>query len=71
MILGEFVLEEQREPVDKSKEREVFQILLRFYFVWLSMIILLVSLHLGDWHFLDSFAGSLRLKKEEVALVSV
>ena len=33
MILGEFVLEEQREPVDKSKEREVFQILLRFYFV--------------------------------------
>lgn len=47
------------------------QILLRFYFVRLSvMISLLESLHLGQWHYLDTLAGSLRLKKE-VALISM
>lgn len=45
------------------------QILLRFCFGWLSvMISLLEGLHLGQWRYLDTSAGSLRLK-EEVALV--
>lgn len=55
------------------KEREVVPICLRFYFVWLAVIIiLLVSLHLGKRHYLDTFAGSPGLKKnEEGALISV